>query len=512
MQKLKAKKVRKVRKTIAWLLTVAMAITMFSGMSISTFSNDTSFDSNKIINDFNYLSEYINYARSSEDDGGGGNPKEEQRQLMDDHHVNLISKMLTPRTSGGDMTNLNAYHQLFLASKYLERIINADTRELVRDDLDDLASIAVETYIEVLEEQTLRNNVRNNLGRRKSQIINLFNVDLNQFNEYTVTFKDHDETVLKTETVRHGQNATAPSEPTKENHTFTGWSVGFTNVTGNIETVAQYSINTYTVTFKDHDETVLKTETVEHGANATAPSDPTREGYTFAGWSAGFTNVTGNIEVVAEYEQTQTASTGPIPGTLLNIPVGGGYTFLGEITTAQLFGSGQTILDHFNPTGTNFNTTTNYLKFENTDGTVLFVAKTPVKHTISWDAINGGNATQNAGNVNSGVYGAMQKTINGETYKIRLLTGGNANPASSAGREWNHLLVALNTHNSSVYNDAYFGTGSGNGRASWTQEQSSSSSSDRVLRGLGGVSVFGHNSSGSSSSSLGWRPALELVP
>jgi uncharacterized repeat protein (TIGR02543 family) len=501
MKKLKA---RKVRKTIAWQLTVAMVITMFGGMNVLA---EPTFDSEKIIQDFNYITEYISYATEK-------NPtlKTEKETRLDDHHVNLISKMLTPRSGGGDMTNSNAYHQLLLASKYQARIINPETRDLVVNALDELATVAVEVYNDVIENQPLRTNVRDTFGKRRTQIVNLFNVDMNQFNEYTVTFKDEDGTVMRTEIVRHGQSATPPNEPTKENHTFTGWSLGFANVTGNIETVAQYSINTYTVTFKDHDETVLKTETVEHGANATAPSDPTREGYTFTGWSAGFTNVTGNIEVVAEYEQTQTASTGPIPGTLLNIPVGGGYTFLGEITTAQLFGSGQTILDHFNPTGTNFNTTTNYLKFENTDGTVLFVAKTPVKHTISWDAINGGNATQNAGNVNSGVYGAMQKTINGETYKIRLLTGGNANPASSAGGEWDHLLVALNTYNSSVYNDAYFGTGSGNGRRSWTQEQHSSGSSARVHRGYDGVSSFRTNYSYNANSDHGWRPALELVP
>jgi hypothetical protein len=501
MKKLKA---RKAKKSIAWLLTVAMVITMFSGMGVLA---EPEFDSEKIIQDFNYITEYISYATEK-------NPtlKTEKETRLDDHHVNLISKMLTPRSGGGDMTNSNAYHQLLLASKYQARIINPETRDLVVNTLDELATVAVEVYNEVIENQPLRTNVRDTFGKRRTQIVNLFNVDMNQFNEYTVIFKDHDETVLKTETVRHGQNATAPSEPTKENHTFTGWSVGFTNVTGNIETVAQYSINTYTVTFKDHDETVLKTEIVKHGSNATAPNDPTREGHEFTGWSIEFTNVTENIEVVAEYEEIQTTSTGPIPGTLLNIAVGGGYTFLGEVTTAQLFGTGQTILNHFNPSGTNFNTTTNYLKFENTNGTVLFVAKTPVKHTISWDAINGGNATQNAGNVNSGVYGAMQKTINGETYKIRLLTGGNANPASSAGREWNHLLVALNTHNSSVYNDAYFGTGSGNGGRSWTQEQHSSTSSDRVLRGGDGVSDFDYRNSVGTHSLRGWRPALELVP
>ena len=60
---------------------------------------------------------------------------------------------------------------------------------------------------------------------------------------------------------------------------------------------------TYTVTFKDYDGTVLKTETVESGKSATAPADPTRAGYTFNGWDKTFDNVTGNLTVTATYTQ-----------------------------------------------------------------------------------------------------------------------------------------------------------------------------------------------------------------
>ena len=60
---------------------------------------------------------------------------------------------------------------------------------------------------------------------------------------------------------------------------------------------------TYTVTFVDWDGTVLKTETVEEGNSATAPADPTRDGYTFIGWDKTFGNVTGNITVTAGYEE-----------------------------------------------------------------------------------------------------------------------------------------------------------------------------------------------------------------
>lgn len=121
-------------------------------------------------------------------------------------------------------------------------------------------------------------------------------------NTYEVTFKGHDGTVLKQETVDHGSDATAPTSPTRVGYTFIGWDISFEDVTSNLEVIAVYDINTYTVTFKDHDGTVLKSETVNHGSNATSPTNPTRVGYTFTGWDIAFDNVTSNLEVTAVYE------------------------------------------------------------------------------------------------------------------------------------------------------------------------------------------------------------------
>lgn len=60
---------------------------------------------------------------------------------------------------------------------------------------------------------------------------------------------------------------------------------------------------TYTVTFKDWDGTVLKTQTVEEGSSATPPSNPSREGYIFTGWDKSYSNITANTVITALYTE-----------------------------------------------------------------------------------------------------------------------------------------------------------------------------------------------------------------
>ena len=106
---------------------------------------------------------------------------------------------------------------------------------------------------------------------------------------YTVTFQDHDGEVLKTETVTHGSAATAPANPTRDGHTFTDWDKAFTNVTSDLIVVAQYPINTYTVTFNSNGgetEANPQTKTATHGGNVDAlPTAPTKIGHAFTGWN-----------------------------------------------------------------------------------------------------------------------------------------------------------------------------------------------------------------------------------
>ena len=73
------------------------------------------------------------------------------------------------------------------------------------------------------------------------------------------------------------------------------------NVTADATYVAQWAKATYTVRFVDWNGRVISTVQVPHGDNAAVPTDPTRSGYTFSGWSSPITNVTADLTVTAQY-------------------------------------------------------------------------------------------------------------------------------------------------------------------------------------------------------------------
>ena len=128
-------------------------------------------------------------------------------------------------------------------------------------------------------------------------------------NTYTVTFKDYDGRTIKTETVEKGKSATAPSNPTREGYTFKGWDKSFNSITSDLSVMATYDRITFTVTFKDYNGTVLKQETVNYNENATAPANPSRTGYTFTGWDKDYTKVKSNLEVTATYQENSADTT-----------------------------------------------------------------------------------------------------------------------------------------------------------------------------------------------------------
>ncbi|SEW20887.1 beta strand repeat-containing protein [[Clostridium] fimetarium] len=74
---------------------------------------------------------------------------------------------------------------------------------------------------------------------------------------------------------------------------------------GNTNSLIINVVSVYTVTFKYFSGDIgqsLKTEAVQYDGSATAPSDPTRSGFTFKGWDKSFSNVKENMIVNATWD------------------------------------------------------------------------------------------------------------------------------------------------------------------------------------------------------------------
>ncbi len=116
---------------------------------------------------------------------------------------------------------------------------------------------------------------------------------------FTVTFDTDGGNNIAAVTVVEGEKITKPEDPTKSGYIFAGWFVGetaydfATPVTADVELKAKWeeetvpTPTTYTVTFDSDGGSAVDAQTVVEGAAAQKPADPTKSGYTFAGWFVG---------------------------------------------------------------------------------------------------------------------------------------------------------------------------------------------------------------------------------
>lgn len=126
-------------------------------------------------------------------------------------------------------------------------------------------------------------------------------------------------------------------------------------------------------------------------------------------------------------------------------------------------------------------------KFKDGNRYILF-CNDFIKYNIRWNTLNTLGI----------VYGA-NFPINGKDCKIRLIKGGNADPATEAGGEWVDLLV--NLANITTADTSYY---------TLCQEARSAYSSYAIAIGYSSsVTKFNYIFKSSTSTSIRWRPVLE---
>lgn len=121
--------------------------------------------------------------------------------------------------------------------------------------------------------------------------------------DVVVKYVDWDDTVLLTKNVKYGGSVTAPSAPSREGYTFQGWSDTATSVKKDTTIQANYTIKSYVVQFVDYAGNVISSERVNYGSAATPPTDvPAKDGFVFARWNSDkYLNVKEALKIEAVY-------------------------------------------------------------------------------------------------------------------------------------------------------------------------------------------------------------------
>ena len=115
---------------------------------------------------------------------------------------------------------------------------------------------------------------------------------------YTVTFNSNGGSSISSLSINEGSLIAKPEDPVKDNYNFNGWYSDencttifdfATKVNSNITLYAKWTekstpVVTYTVTFSTDGGSSVSSQTVKENSQATKPSNPTKEGYTFEGW------------------------------------------------------------------------------------------------------------------------------------------------------------------------------------------------------------------------------------
>ena len=119
-------------------------------------------------------------------------------------------------------------------------------------------------------------------------------------NKYLLTFKIDNE-IISSDSVEYGTKIIIPKNPTKEGYTFSGWSeTPETMPAEDVTITGFFSINTYAITYMVDDE-VFTIDSLNFGTEIVLRDEPKKEGYTFSGWSEAPETMPANDITITGY-------------------------------------------------------------------------------------------------------------------------------------------------------------------------------------------------------------------
>lgn len=128
-------------------------------------------------------------------------------------------------------------------------------------------------------------------------------------NRYTITFDTAGGSEVAPITQDYGTTITPPAAPPRTGYTFAGWDreIPTTMPAEDMTITARWTVNQYTITFKPENggqDIVIKQD---YGTAITAPANPTKTGYTFAGWDKTIpsTMPAGDMAITARWTENR---------------------------------------------------------------------------------------------------------------------------------------------------------------------------------------------------------------
>ncbi len=233
-------------------------------------------------------------------------------------------------------------------------------------------------------------------------------------NTYTLTYKV-DGVEYKSYNVTYGTSITPETEPTKEGYSFSGWSdIPSTMPARDVTVTGSFTKGAYKLTYKLDGE-VYKTISYDYGSSITPEAEPTKEGYTFSGWS--------------EIPSTMPAQDVTVTGTFTVNKYKLIYTVDGEVYKTYDIEYGATITPEAEPTKEGYkfsgwSYTPSKMPAEDVTVVGTFTQEAFVKDNVTYE-MNGNDASvTHADNAKGEIVVEASVVINGKSYNVTSIADG----------------------------------------------------------------------------------------